>query len=562
MSEPLPPTTGNSPTHGKVTLKASSIRATAEYIRLRHRQDMDGKFLRMTPQEFMQNFLPVEASTKKPSPRGAFNALNLSSENSLQQSFVSASHCPTSCSCFEDPRNSQIKRVNDKNRCPGFELVDTKDRPEAYDASKLRVDACLFKKGAVPVSGNNERISPNWDLQKLHIEFKVSTTRDAFEDRISENETRTLSESTTNDGIDTRGQIISYAALVFQYQPRCFFFSLLVIGKEARIIRWDRSGAVVTDRFNYQTSPDILCEFLDRFSRMESEGRDGIDPTVRPVSDDERNLMIHAASTDNKLPVRDYARVAFKRTLDRNRKWWKLSFLSDSLPGENAGDPDLSASATRKERHFLVGTPRFCEGGMVGRGTRGYVALDLENSDAGYRKFVWLKDAWRVDHEGIRKEGTTLHTLNTTHVSYVPTMLYHGDVGNQCTDTHTFWPGNPTANPFKRYAHYRMVVAEVGLSLQKFQTGEDLVKFVFHCLIGERRHHPPAVLKTCSDFQITAHMQAFRAGILHRDISTGNILIVERSDSPGSWMGVLTDWELSVPTDQDSPRQPHRTVSI
>lgn len=53
-----------------------------------------------------------------------------------------------------------------------------------------------------------------------------------------------------------------------------------------------------------------------------------------------------------------------------------------------------------------------------------------------------------------------------------------------------------------------------------------------------------------------AHQDAFNAGVLHRDVSVGNILIVNGS-------GILIDWDLSKRLkDSNNLRQPTRTVSM
>ena len=59
-----------------------------------------------------------------------------------------------------------------------------------------------------------------------------------------------------------------------------------------------------------------------------------------------------------------------------------------------------------------------------------------------------------------------------------------------------------------------------------------------------------------------AHAEAFDAGIIHRDISAGNMLLYK--DQKGAWCGLLNDWELSKKIDFSSleGRQPDRTVSL
>ena len=54
-----------------------------------------------------------------------------------------------------------------------------------------------------------------------------------------------------------------------------------------------------------------------------------------------------------------------------------------------------------------------------------------------------------------------------------------------------------------------------------------------------------------------------KAGIIHRDISAGNLLIYEFKDESGEMKrkGILNDWELSKPLAITNRRQPERTVS-
>jgi RIO-like serine/threonine protein kinase len=67
----------------------------------------------------------------------------------------------------------------------------------------------------------------------------------------------------------------------------------------------------------------------------------------------------------------------------------------------------------------------------------------------------------------------------------------------------------------------------------------------------------------CILTHVTAHEQALRAGVLHRDISAGNIMIVDEAKSTIEF-GMLIDWDLSKMVyagGTSTARQHTRTVS-
>ena len=74
------------------------------------------------------------------------------------------------------------------------------------------------------------------------------------------------------------------------------------------------------------------------------------------------------------------------------------------------------------------------------------------------------------------------------------------------------------------------------------------------CLLSVWRH---------SLTHITAHKAAYKAGVLHHDISTGNILIADKGTTSS---GILIDWDLSKAFNSEDKhtvaRQYTRTVSI
>ncbi|KAJ2985194.1 hypothetical protein NUW54_g10231 [Trametes sanguinea] len=296
----------------------------------------------------------------------------------------------------------------------------------------------------------------------------------------------------------------------------------------------------------------------------------------------ERVLTAEELTTMGDPPVFKYVRASFAHSLASSWPRYRLE-----VPCEGG------------VRTFLVCRPMFFANGMAGRGTRGYVAVDCQTG-----RFVWLKDAWRVYYDKLEQEGTVLGMLNAKGIAHVPTLLCHGDIRQQTTQTSDFWekenaraalkttelnqpirslhpsllsssstlvapphfetsssrkrsrtqvegesPGSADEDTLRRHMHYRLVVNEVALPLSHFSSGRKLVLIVIDCI----KAHRDAVEK---------------AEIMHRDVSGGNILIyphVEQGKTKHRvrWGGLLADWEMSKSTKveelQSPPRQPPRT---
>ncbi|TFK78153.1 hypothetical protein K466DRAFT_440952, partial [Polyporus arcularius HHB13444] len=183
---------------------------------------------------------------------------------------------------------------------------------------------------------------------------------------------------------------------------------------------------------------------------------------------------------------------------------------------------------------YLVGKHIFIAFGMIGRGTRGYVALEWKT-----QRFVFLKDSWRACYTGVESEGTILSVLNANGVTNVPTVVQHSDV---------FFPPDevkPGAG-LRHMVHTRLVVKEICLPLTAFTSSKQLVRIIYGC--------------------ITAHGLAWsKCKYMHRDVSAGNLLIYPdvRRTQEGKyriyWTGILADWELAKHADKKVATQPQRT---
>ncbi|KAI0696669.1 hypothetical protein C8T65DRAFT_663385 [Cerioporus squamosus] len=422
---------------------------------------------------------------------------------------------------------------NDDNRAQagnmykdGYEVVVTANKVDPLDATRQRCDLALYPKASAP---QNRDDGANWAAIEVLFECKPESVSDDPFDEDAQN-----FEPTAERRKDNLGQIMSYATLIFTTQHRAHLFTVVLFGEMARLIRWDHSGVVVTKKFNYRSEPLKLGRFLWRYCHLSAIQR-GHDPTVTYVRSHtwEDELMEKRAKNptlDSGHEIGKHAREMFEQSIANKSDRCKI---------------------TMDGRDFLVGRPHFSSSELAGRGTRCYVAIDCNDREG---PFVYLKDAWRVAHDGIEREGDVLAFLNDDEapggrVEGVPTLVCHGDVGDQQTVSQDVWkalhPNKEAECPLKTHRHYRIVVREVCLSMSCFQDAAELVYLIYLC--------------------IKAHGQAYKKGVIHRDVSAGNVLIyIRESVVDGKLVeervGMLTDWELSKRTDApDTARQPDRT---
>ncbi|KAH9848325.1 hypothetical protein C2E23DRAFT_438684 [Lenzites betulinus] len=471
---------------------------------------MDGKTTLVSPADFLREFVPTPKNLIMPT---AFSTIlgsvpKATNELDIHEPLMTALN-------GEDSEGTQL--------CPEFTFVATPSRGDKNATSNQAVDCGMYPSTHAPdveYGKDGKKLSPavDWSSIAVPIEVKSTKTKDPFDDSNPD------AKTSTAEGKEALGQILAYVQSTLDHQHLNFLFMVLIIEEDARLLRVDRSGLFVTKKFNYKTEGKFLMDFFWRFARLSPEER-GVDTTAERVSYDMpcakimRQKIRHAP--------KDYTRDLFLQSLDPAWPLWILA-LTDERTGER--------------RRFFVGKPHFRSEGVAGRGTRGYVALDADNMD---KPFVYLKDSWRVVHEEIKKEGAVLERLNKENVLYVPTLMCHGDLG-QTTKSQSLWyqyrPGvSPDAPcPLKKHEHYRLVVKEVGRPLTEFRDGYELVKAIACCL--------------------EAHARAYALGIIHRDISAGNILLYPSGDDDDLWEGMLNDWELSKDVNNTSPvaRQPDR----
>ncbi|KAG1854333.1 hypothetical protein C8R48DRAFT_610055, partial [Suillus tomentosus] len=141
-----------------------------------------------------------------------------------------------------------------KSFAPQLSFIDSHNYADTTNCSSftfsVKPDVCVY---ADPTSRGTD-IS----TAEIIIEFKWGYCHDAFR------EVGDSIVSSTDNSMDTLGQITSYAAAQLGAQYRSHAFSVLIVRDRARIIRWDREGAIVTGAINYNTEPH-LADFFHRY---------------------------------------------------------------------------------------------------------------------------------------------------------------------------------------------------------------------------------------------------------------------------------------------------------
>jgi hypothetical protein len=165
--------------------------------------------------------------------------------------------------------------------CTNYVARFTGDRLDSE--ASLKPDITLFSKNNV---ADEDPDTASLVTSFLHMELFVELKRDTQYDPFRDPRTGGMEERNSINGHNTRGQCLLYAANQLGYQHRLFAFSLVICGKKARFIRWDREGVVVSAEIDCSKRHELVIEFLQRFNQLTAEQR-GLDPTAVPATPEE-----------------------------------------------------------------------------------------------------------------------------------------------------------------------------------------------------------------------------------------------------------------------------------
>jgi Fungal protein kinase len=303
----------------------------------------------------------------------------------------------------------QIKALKDFGPSLEFMNSHSVEDPECKIAGYgLQPDIMVYNLGSV----TKDNPTQFWNME-MHIEVKLESRFDGFQDppppkdsSSPQDRSHCVFERKSDDSIATRGQIIAYALAQLGTQFRTFAFSVLVCGSFARLLRWDRAGAVVSSAFNYTQNPEYLADFFWRYNSFGSDKR-GYDMTVSYPTHEESHIAANCLSYFASSPSVNLASpissplVKFKVSME--------------------GKPDA---------FYVGGRPVFQARSLSGRATRCFIVYDLVKA-----RVVYLKDTWRVDAPGVQREADIYQILHEHNTPHIAPLERAGDVSNNSTVT-------------------------------------------------------------------------------------------------------------------------------
>ncbi|KAI0057010.1 hypothetical protein BV25DRAFT_1920543 [Artomyces pyxidatus] len=447
-----------------------------------------------SPRSFASR-LSLHSSISHMSPRSSATSSSASLRRSTKpqgrHQFDDVSAAPTEALMYE-PFIQTCKRI-----APGLEFVNSSGSgdPECQlSGDALKPDVVVY----APHSGRTR--DSDFSRLEMHIEFKYNSFGDPFQDPVfvdavgfANRRLQSFEKVGCEMAADTCGQIAAYASAQMYRQFRTHCFSVLVVGNRARLIRWDHAGAVATIAFNYVLEPHLLVNFFQRYAQASDAVR-GKDRTVRDATPEERRAAEeHLGPSDRYFAIE----VAVPFT-----------------------DPETKE--TIPVRTLVVAAPRYSTHSLLGRSTRGMVAFDMMS-----KWKVFLKDTWRIDSPDFAPEGETYKILQAAKVKNIAKFIGACDVsdtesGEHATLTQVYarMPWACKTQDMVRYRHYRLMLETIGEPIWTFKSSYQLISAVWDTIEG--------------------HSGAYEAGILHCDVSVGNILI-----GPDG-RGLLIDWDLAT----------------
>ena len=261
-------------------------------------------------------------------------------------------------------------------------------------------------------------------------------------------------EADTSEGMETLDQMTTYVAAQMAQQLRPWAFSVVIFGSYARFVRWDRSGAIFTSRFDYRMSGH-LERFFASYGSLDSRSR-GVDTSTTILEEDDQRVE-----------------SAKKGIGFRSRQGPQPRFYEFQL------GPDRT----------VVGySPKPSTPFLVGRASQPFIVWDSAS-----QKKRFLKDTWRVDLPEMMMEGDIYELLESNKVPNVASVVWHGNVDEQQTLTSKLrvdFSDTYAMEPLTPHKHYRLLLDKVGRPCTEYKSQYHFFTILHQAMKGECNYLP------------------------------------------------------------------------
>ncbi|KAI0287234.1 hypothetical protein BC826DRAFT_60346 [Russula brevipes] len=329
---------------------------------------------------------------------------------------------------------------------PNLVLCDTSSHEEKIPNHRFSIkpDCTVYDKGNGAVAGTDSSVA------EFFLKFKYSSVDDPFVDSPNPRG----SDGRTQEGCtfvkDSRaarkliGQIGTCVAVQMDVQYRTHTFFVLVVGDYARLMRWDRGGAIFTERIYYNKDSELL-EFFEAYNEATAEVR-GVDQFVTKPTAEEIDAASGACQELRNTPL------------------LVVSFHN----------PDLHVEPNR----YVIKSPAARRSLPVGCSTRTSVAYDIQR-----KKCVFMKDFWRDVGPDVVTEGQVYQRLNRCKIKSIPLCVDFCDVGEDRyhkSQTCALFRGaawKPSGFRFLKSVlrHHRLILDTIGKKLEAFSSSREML---------------------------------------------------------------------------------------
>ncbi|KZT18259.1 hypothetical protein NEOLEDRAFT_1173647 [Neolentinus lepideus HHB14362 ss-1] len=309
-------------------------------------------------------------------------------------------------------------------------------------------------------------------------------------------------------------QLQEYAVIAFLTIPHSYLLGIGVFDDKARLYRWDRSSVLMSAPIDCKTDPIPLAYFIGGMALYENSG---MDDTI------DRSVF---SSAEVKLIEEEYARAVSSGILQK---------YTSCRPGETLIDESSRLVVPDKSRgwhtYLTLGRPVFCSPSHIGRGTRVWLAKRTGRSAEG-EDLVIIKDSWQPRN---RKTEGGIYKAIGENIFGIARFLYDFDVcrPNADEEPHSTAGARLNKSRERHYltdrVHHRCILSSVGIPLSHFTYTRQLLEVLRDVVKG---------LQKMSGKKI-----------LHRDISTNNIMISASPEKEHGAKGFLIDPEFAVTPD-------------